>query len=106
VGRYPAELESAVYFCVLEALQNALKHANGVRRITVDLDGATAAELRFAVRDDGAGVRRGDALRAGAGLTGMRDRVAAFGGHLDIASAVGVGTTVRGLVRTDVEAAP
>jgi signal transduction histidine kinase len=106
VGRYPAELESAVYFCVLEALQNALKHANGVRRITVDLDGAAAAELRFAVRDDGAGVRRGDALRGGAGITGMRDRVAAFGGHLDIASAVGVGTTVRGLVRTDVEAAP
>jgi signal transduction histidine kinase len=106
VGRYPAELESAVYFCVLEALQNALKHANGVRRITVDLDGAAAAELRFAVRDDGAGVRRGDALRGGAGITGMRDRVAAFGGHLDIASAVGVGTTVRGLVRTVVEAAP
>ena len=58
------------------------------------------------MRDDGAGVRRGDALRGGAGITGMRDRVAAFGGHLDITSAVGVGTTVRGLVRTDVDAEP
>ena len=106
IGRYPPELESAVYFCVLEALQNALKHAKGVRRITVDLDGGAAAELRFAVRDDGAGVRRGDTLRGGAGITGMRDRVAAFGGHLDITSAVGVGTTVRGLVRTDIDAEP
>jgi signal transduction histidine kinase len=74
-----------------------------VRRITIDLEGGTAAELRFAVRDDGAGIRRSDALTSGAGITGMRDRVAAFGGHLDVASAVGVGTTVRGVVRTDVQ---
>ena len=72
-----------------------------MRRSSVELAG-DGAELRFAVRDDGAGVRRGDALRGGAGITGMRDRVAAFGGHLDISSAVGVGTTVRGVVRTDV----
>jgi len=104
VGRYPAELESAVYFCVLEALQNALKHAKGVRRITVDLEG-DGAELRFAVRDDGAGVRRGEALRGGGGITGMRDRVSAFGGRVDIASAVGVGTTVRGVVRVDAKVA-
>ena len=41
VGRYPPEVESAVYFCVLEALQNALKHARGARTLTVRLDGGT-----------------------------------------------------------------
>jgi signal transduction histidine kinase len=98
VGRYASELESAVYYCVLEALQNALKHAKGVRRILVELEG-DGEELRFAVRDDGAGMADRHAS-GGMGITGMRDRVAAFGGGLDVASAVGVGTTVRGVVRT------
>jgi len=101
VGRYPPELESAVYYCVLEALQNALKHAAGARRIVVELDGGTAGRLGFVVRDDGSGVAAGEVLRAGAGITSMRDRVAAFGGALDITSATGVGTTVRGTVATD-----
>ena len=47
IGRYAPELESAVYYAVLEALQNALKHAKGVRRILVRLDGAAPGELRF-----------------------------------------------------------
>ena len=42
---------------------------------------------------------------AGAGITSMRDRVAAFGGRLEISSAPRVGTTVRGLVTTDCDAA-
>ena len=100
VGRYAAELESAVYYCVLEALQNALKHAKPVRRIVVELDG-DGGELRFVVRDDGAGISDERLARGGSGITGMRDRLAAFGGRLDVASAIGVGTTVRGVVRTD-----
>ena len=100
VGRYAPELESAVYYCVLEALQNALKHADGVRRILVELDGG-GVELRFAVRDDGAGMPDRPGLRGGSGITGMRDRLAAFGGGLDVASASGVGTTVRGVVPSD-----
>jgi signal transduction histidine kinase len=51
------------------------------------------------VRDDGAGMPDEQALRDGTGILGMRDRVAAFGGGLDVASASGVGTTVRGVVR-------
>ncbi|HZB76375.1 MAG TPA: histidine kinase, partial [Solirubrobacteraceae bacterium] len=105
VGRYAPELESAVYFCVLEALQNALKHATGLRRVVIELEGSTPAELRFVVRDDGAGILQGDSRPAGAGITSMRDRLAAFGGRLDIASAQRVGTTVRGLVATDYDAA-
>jgi signal transduction histidine kinase len=98
VGRYPPEVESAVYFCVLEALQNALKHARGVRRIVIELAGAASSELSFVVRDDGAGIPAGQELRAGAGITSMRDRLAAFGGELHVTSATGVGTTVRGAV--------
>jgi signal transduction histidine kinase len=100
VGRYAPELESSVYFCVLEALQNALKHARGVRRIAIELDDGGHNVLRFVVRDDGAGMPPGEAPSEGAGILSMRDRLAAFGGELAIASAVGVGTTVRGFVRT------
>lgn len=99
VGRYPPEVEGAVYFCVLEALQNAVKHATGARRVVVGLDGGTKAELRFSVRDDGAG-SPGAAIDPGVGLTNMRDRLAAVGGAVHITSAPGVGTTLRGRVPT------
>src|SRR3954449_9936 len=97
VGRYAPEIESAVYFCFLEALANVLKHAKGVRHVFVRLDGSNAAELRFSVRDDGAG---GDdsGIEPGAGLTNMRDRMAAVDGDVSIASLRAVGTTVRGRV--------
>ena len=99
VGRYAPEVEGAVYFCVLEALQNVLKHARGARRVAVRLDGRAAGELRLSVRDDGAGVADG-ALRAGAGITNMRDRLVALGGELEASSAPGVGTVVYGWVPT------
>jgi signal transduction histidine kinase len=104
VERYAPEVESAVYFCVLEALQNALKHAAGARRVVVRLDGGSHAELRFSVRDDGAGTRDGT-VRAGAGLTNMHDRLAAVGGEVTITSSPGVGTIVRGRVPTPAQAA-
>ncbi|HXF71597.1 MAG TPA: hypothetical protein VNO79_03185, partial [Actinomycetota bacterium] len=53
IGRYPQEVESAVYFCVLEALQNVAKYADA-SRATVRL-WATAGELGFEVSDDGVG---------------------------------------------------
>jgi signal transduction histidine kinase len=104
VGRYRPELESAVYFCVLEALQNALKHAQGMRRIVIELHDDGLDELRFAVRDNGAGMPSSVVSRGGDGITSMRDRLAAFGGELMISSAPGVGTTVRGFVRTTYDA--
>jgi signal transduction histidine kinase len=100
--RCDPEIEGAVYFCVLEALQNVAKHAAGARRALVTLDGTRHGELRFTVRDDGAGT---DRLVAGAGVTNMRDRVAAFGGDIRIASTPRVGTQVSGRVPTSARAA-
>ena len=93
IGRYPQEIESAVYFCVLEALQNVGKYARA-SSVTVRLredDG----DLTFEVRDDGVGFDP-DATEGGTGLRGMSDRVEAVGGALEIRSARGGGTTVLG----------
>jgi signal transduction histidine kinase len=96
-ARYSTAVEGAVYFCVLEALQNVQKHATGARRVVVTLDGGTGEELRFSVRDDGAGAA---VIDEGAGITNMRDRLGAIGGEVGIASRAGVGTIVRGHVPT------
>jgi signal transduction histidine kinase len=90
-------VEAAVYFCVLEALQNVHKHAPTARRVVVTLDGGVGDELRFSVRDDGAGAA---VIEEGAGITNMRDRLAAMGGDVVIASKPGIGTVVRGRVAT------
>jgi signal transduction histidine kinase len=95
IGRYAPAIESAVYFTCLEALQNATKHANATR---VDVDLADrGGRLRFSVHDDGRGFDR-QARSPGAGLTSMRDRIAAIGGTLVVRSSPGEGTTIRGEV--------
>jgi signal transduction histidine kinase len=94
VGRYPQEIEAAVYFCVLEALQNAAKYARA-NRVLVRLAEANG-DLSFAVEDDGAGFDPGSAR--GSGLTNMRDRLEALGGTLVVRSVPGGGTTVTGRV--------
>ena len=95
IGRYPPEVEGAIYFSCLEALQNAAKHARGAA--TVRLSVAANGELRFEVRDDGAGFDTEHAGN-GQGLTSMRDRLAAVGGRLTVRSAPGQGTVVSGTV--------
>jgi signal transduction histidine kinase len=97
LGRYPPAIESAVYFSVLEALQNVAKHARGARRVTVHLHDDTGGELRFEVRDDGPGASE-EALERGEGMTNMRDRVAAVNGILRVASVEGSGTSVAGRI--------
>jgi signal transduction histidine kinase len=90
------ELESAVYYCCLEALQNSAKHGGPHAHPSIaaeELDG----RLVFAVADRGLGfdlltVTRGDGLR------NMHDRIATVGGLLEIASTPGHGTTVSGSV--------
>jgi signal transduction histidine kinase len=94
IGRYPERVESAVYFCSLEAMQNATKHALGATEVVVELRGDGV--LRFEVRDDGNGFD--PAATSGAGLSNMRDRLAAVGGELAVVSAVGHGTRVIGTV--------
>jgi signal transduction histidine kinase len=95
-GRHPHEIESAVYFCCVEALQNAAKHAGEGRRATISLREADG-RLSFAVSDDGQGFDPGR-VRPGAGLQNLADRVGALGGELVIDAAVGRGVTIRGEV--------
>jgi signal transduction histidine kinase len=93
VGRDPQEMEAAVYFCVLEALQNVAKYA-GASRAEVRL-AASGHDLTFEVTDDGAGFD--PASRGyGTGLQGMEDRLHAHGGTLDVRSSPSAGTTVAG----------
>jgi signal transduction histidine kinase len=95
-GRYSTDLETAVYFCCLEALQNAAKHAGDGARARIDLadhDG----ELTFEISDDGLGFDVPPA-RQSAGLQNMADRVGALGGTLRVDSAPGAGTRVIGAV--------
>jgi signal transduction histidine kinase len=95
VGRYPPDIESAVYYCCTEAIQNATKH--GGRDVHVSVVLAEEDEhLTFRVVDDGPGFRAGDAH--GLGLLNMEDRLGALGGRLTITTAPGRGTTVSGSV--------
>ncbi len=93
VTRHGPEVEAAVYFSVLEALQNAAKYSNATS-VTVRVR-QSDGDLSFEVRDDGRGFDL-DAVRSGTGLEGMGDRLAAVGGALDVRSAPGQGTTVSG----------
>jgi signal transduction histidine kinase len=95
VDRFPQEVEAAVYFCCSEALQNAAKHARGASSVSISLE--RNGDLRFEVRDDGAGFSPLDA-GSGHGLLNMRDRLASVGGELDVRSAPGEGTQVSGSV--------
>lgn len=93
VVRYPPEIEAAVYFCCLEALQNVGKYA---RATTASIRLSVASgSLGFEVRDDGAGFDQGG-VPAGSGLTGMNDRIDAVGGRLVVSSSPGKGTQVTG----------
>jgi signal transduction histidine kinase len=96
VGRYPPQVESTVYFCCLEALQNAAKHAPGASQVRVDLE--DTGSLRFEVRDDGPGL---DGSSPHGGMTNMRDRLAAVGGTLEIRSRTNQGTSVIGRIPID-----
>jgi signal transduction histidine kinase len=94
-SRYPIEVEAAVYFCVLEALQNAAKYA-GASSIAVTIaerDGG----LSFEVGDDGAGFDDGSVVR-GSGLQNMHDRLSTLGGKLQVIGSPGRGTRVVGWV--------
>ncbi len=92
VGRFSPEIELAVYYCGLEAVQNASKHAGPQTHVWVRLD-VEADELRLEVRDNGSGF---DVARCsdGVGLQNMRDRIGAVGGHVDVDSQPGRGTLV------------
>jgi signal transduction histidine kinase len=93
VGRYPQEVEAAVYFCCLEALQNVAKYASA-STATIRLL-ADHGSLRFEIEDDGAGFETAT-TGYGTGLQGMADRLDAIGGTFEVRSRPGEGTTVLG----------
>ncbi len=94
LGRFAEDIEVAVYFCCLEAIQNVVKHAGASVSATIALSEGDG-ELRFEVRDGGAGFDP-DTAADGTGTVNMRDRIEAIGGRLRIFSSPGRGTVVRG----------
>src|ERR1700744_1054710 len=79
IGRCSAIVETAVYFCVREAVQNAIKHAGPHARVAVVLERGSRGGVRFEVTDDGVGMSM--PIHAdGIGLTSMRDRLGAVSG--------------------------
>jgi signal transduction histidine kinase len=95
VGRYPQEIETAVYFCTLEALQNAAKYAKA-SEVVVRLQ-EEGEELVFSIEDDGEGFDQAT-TPLGSGLQNMGDRLAALGGDLLVRSMPGRGAIVEGRV--------
>lgn len=95
IGRYSPGVETAVYFCCLEALQNAAKHAGGAAaqlRLWEESGG-----LLFSVSDEGPGFDP-DKARAGHGFVNMADRLGAIGGTVRWESWPGHGSKVTGSV--------
>jgi signal transduction histidine kinase len=92
VGRYPREVESSVYFCILEALRNVEAHAHA--RLAAVCVRREEGGLTFEVTDDGDGFDADAPAREG-GLTTIRDRLDAAGGRLEIGSVPGKGTSLR-----------
>ena len=89
-------IERAVYLCCLESIQNAAKHGDRGTSVTVQLH-RTPGELQFSVRDTGCGFDPRKATR-GKGLASLHDRVDTVGGHIEVMSEPGRGTTVSGTV--------
>ena len=80
----------AIYYVVSEGLTNAAKHAHA-SYVRVELT-ADASAVRLRIVDDGAG---GADPSQGSGLVGLRDRIEALGGTVELTSRRGLGTTLE-----------
>ena len=91
--RLPESAEVAAYYVVAEALTNAAKHAHATEvRVSCDV---ADANLSLRIQDDGIG---GADLSRGSGLIGLKDRVEAVGGRLEIASIAGRGMSLSATI--------
>jgi signal transduction histidine kinase len=102
--RAPAAVEAALYFCCMEAVQNAAKHSGaGMISVRVEKD---SHRWRLTVTDDGTGFDQTHTEPTfGMGLANMRDRLDAVGGTVEVASLEAFGTTVTAVVPRTYEAA-
>ena len=97
-ARFERSVETAVYYCCSEAMQNAAKHCPGTE-VVVSLSVNVSGRLVFAVADSGPGFDVAAALtQEPGGLVNMTDRIAAAGGEVRISSEPQAGTTVLGWV--------
>ena len=88
-ARLPESVEVATYYVIAEALTNAAKYAQAAEvRVHASIEGS---QLKVSVADDGIG---GALLGTGSGLVGLKDRVEALSGRIDVASPPGEGTTL------------
>jgi signal transduction histidine kinase len=94
LGRYPASIETALYFCCTEALQNAAKHGGPDTNVTITAH-ADDRMLTLTISDTGRGF---DPATIGTGLTNMTDRLSAIGGNLVFDTAPGRGTRVTAVI--------
>ena len=92
-SRMPEQVEVAAYYVVAEALTNAAKHARA-SEVTVGV-GIADGSLHLTIVDNGVG---GAVVGSGSGLIGLKDRVAALGGYLDVVSPAGRGTTLAATI--------
>jgi signal transduction histidine kinase len=99
LGRYPASIETALYFCCSEALQNAAKHGGPGTTVTITAH-ADHRMLTLTISDTGRGF---DPATIGTGLTNMTDRLSAIGGDLNFDTAPGRGTRVTAVIATTVQ---
>jgi signal transduction histidine kinase len=97
IGRCDPGIENAVYFCCLEALQNAAKHAGPHASVQLSLD-RVGDLLRFCVENDGASHTGTQTSPDGQGLVNMRERIRAVGGRLEVQALAGRGFRVAGTV--------
>lgn len=99
-GRHSEAVDTTVYFCCVECLQNAAKHAGDGASATIRL-GENDGLVSFSVEDDGVGFDPAT-VEHGSGLTNLTDRVAAVGGTLQIDAAPGGGTRITGQIPGDI----
>jgi signal transduction histidine kinase len=99
--RVPPRVEVAAYYVICEALANAVKHAaaSGVTVHVCERWDGDDSTMEVHVVDDGVGgLDAGPCASSGSGLQGLRDRVAALGGTLEVISPAGEGTRVRAVI--------
>ncbi len=97
VGRCHPGIERAVYFCCIEALQNAAKHAGPSATVVLTLSRSNG-HINFCITDDGGGSMASTTSPIGQGLRNMQERIKAVGGQLDFAPGVGTGFRVIGSI--------